>query len=86
MRAQMEFSEMLADLKSPSSKLEDAIDEILGCKTLTQLFLVILNAGNILNAVSSLPSPYSFFISYCFSTREPVVVRLMVSKLNHSES
>ena len=57
MRAQVEFSEMLANLESPSSTLECAVDEILKCETLPQLFLVILTAGNIINAVSSLLSP-----------------------------
>ena len=53
MTAQVEFNEMLANLESPSSTLEHAVDEILRCETLTQLFLVILTAGNIINGVSS---------------------------------
>lgn len=66
MRAQVEFSEMLANLESPSSTLECAVDEILKCETLPQLFLVILTAGNIINAVSSLLSPliYSFHLLF----------------------
>jgi hypothetical protein len=52
----MEFNEMLANLESPSSTLEVAVDEILECETLTQLLLVILTAGNFINAVSSLSS------------------------------
>ena len=54
MTAQVEFNEMLANLESPSSTLEHAVDEILECETLTQLFLVILTAGNIINGVSSI--------------------------------
>ena len=55
MRAQMEYKEKLTDLKSPCSTLEDAIKEILDCETLTQLLLVVLTTGNIINGVSPLP-------------------------------
>ena len=48
----MEFSEALASLEAPSSTLEVAVDEILECESLIQVLLVILNAGNIINAVS----------------------------------
>lgn len=54
MRIQVEFNHLLATLEAPSSMLECAIDEILECESLTQLLLVILTAGNILNGVSSL--------------------------------
>ena len=59
MRAQMEFCETLANLETPSSTLEVAVDEILECESLTQLLLVILNAGNVINAVSYKLSPLS---------------------------
>ena len=84
MRAQMEFTEALASLEAPSSTLEVAIDEILECESLIQVLLVILNAGNIINAVSyklyklSSPLIYLFFL-YHFLIREPFVVMLMVS-------
>ena len=48
----MEFSEALASLEAPSSTLEVAVDEILECESLIQVLLIILNAGNIINAVS----------------------------------
>ena len=67
MRAEAEFGEMLANLESPSSTLEDAVDEILGCETLTDLFLVILTTGNIINAVSCLLLSFILIISYSFS-------------------
>ena len=60
MRAQMEFCETLANLEAPSSTLEVAVDEILECESLIQLLLVILNAGNVINAVSYKLSPLSF--------------------------
>lgn len=59
----MEFSEALASLEAPSSTLEVAVDEILECESLIQVLLVILNAGNIINAVSYKlykVSPFSF--------------------------
>ena len=91
MRAQVQFKEKFAYLESPSSTLENAINEILECETLIQLLLVILTTGNIINGVSS-PSPPLPFLStlsiklntcYCSLTRGPLLVMLMVSKLSH---
>ena len=66
MRVQLEFSEELTGLTQPISTLELAIDEILDCETLTEIFLVMLTAGNIINGVCS-PSHLSLSLSLSLS-------------------
>lgn len=52
MQLRMEFTEKLEDLRPGISTLEQAIDELLNCEMLRDVFEVVLAAGNIINGVS----------------------------------
>ena len=52
MLLRMEFSEKLEDLRPAIATLEKAIDELLRCDQLRDVFEVALTAGNIINGVS----------------------------------
>ena len=52
MQLRMEFSEKLEDLRPAIATLEKAIDELLSCDQLRDIFEVALTAGNIINGVS----------------------------------
>ena len=52
MLLRMEFSEKLEDLRPAIATLERAIDELLSCDQLRDIFEVALTAGNIINGVS----------------------------------
>lgn len=52
MQLRMEFSEKLEDLRPAIATLEKAIDELLSCDQLRDVFEVALTAGNIINGVS----------------------------------
>lgn len=52
MQLQMEFTEKLEDLRPAITTLEKAIDELLSCDLLRDVFQVALTAGNIINGVS----------------------------------
>ena len=52
MELRMEFSEKLEDLRPAIATLKKAIDELLSCDLLRDVFEVALTAGNIINGVS----------------------------------
>lgn len=52
MQLRMEFSEKLEDLRPAIATLEKAIDEVMNCDQLRDVFEVALTAGNIINGVS----------------------------------
>ena len=52
MQLRMEFSEKLEDLRPAIATLEKAIDELMSCDQLRDIFEVALTAGNIINGVS----------------------------------
>jgi hypothetical protein len=51
MQLRMEFEEKIADIKPSIATLDQAMDEVLLCGELTELFHVALITGNIINGV-----------------------------------
>ena len=52
MQLRLEFEEKMMDIKPAIATLEGAMDEVLSCNALIELFHVALIAGNIINGVS----------------------------------
>lgn len=48
----LEFEEKIADIKPSIATLEEAMNEVMSCNALIELFHVALIAGNIINGVS----------------------------------
>lgn len=51
MQLRLEFEEKMGDIKPAIATLETAMDEVMTCNELIELFHVALIAGNIINGV-----------------------------------
>lgn len=60
MQLRLEFEEKMTDIKPAIATLEGAMDEVLACNALIELFHVALITGNIINGVS----PCNYTIVY----------------------
>ena len=57
MQLRLEFEEKIADIKPNIVTLESAMDQVMGCDSLIELFHVALITGNIINGVSMRATP-----------------------------
>ena len=51
MQLRLEFQEKISDIKPAINTMETAMDQLLSCDALIELFHVALIAGNIINGV-----------------------------------
>ncbi len=57
LQLKLEFVEKIADIKPSIVTMETAMDELLSCSLLIELFHVALIAGNIINGVGNTVRP-----------------------------